>query len=184
MSCHVALTSTKSAHLEKRNRSWNKVVTDIGSKANHGQASVLELLHAHVLLLRISQGSPSVGPVNGSGAVASVGLALELGPVLDALQDTAQKEELGPPLGVSLGDGLDGVGGGDVVGGKGPEEFGKEPADVGQHGRSAVAELGLAQKVDGGPLSQADRVELCAITSERATMVVKMMMKMTTVCAR
>lgn len=129
-----------------------------GGDADHGEAAVLELLHLHLPALVLLLGV-SLEVVDDGLALAGVGLALEGALVLDGFEGAAEDDELGPPLGVGLEDGGHGVGGGDVLGVEGAEGVGEEPADGGEHGGTAVGQLGLAGPLGGDPLGEVEGVE-------------------------
>ena len=121
--------------------------------------SVLKFLQAHVFLGLVVQSGPGVGVVNDSGSFAGVGLSFQFTLVLDGFDGTAENDELGPPLRIGIQDGLDGIRGGDIVAVE-HVELGEDPSNSGEHGRSAVAEFGLAKVFGRSPLGKSSRVEL------------------------
>ena len=123
------------------------------------QTSVLELLQLEALL-RLGIVGPDLEVIHGRFGAAQERLAVELGLVLPRLEHAAEDDELGPPLGIGLEDGIDGVGGGDVLGREGAEELGEDPADGRKHGGAAVGELGAAGPVDGDVVTEAEGIEL------------------------
>lgn len=110
----------------------------VGSKANHGKASILEFLHAHVLFLCGIQFIPLPEPIENGFSLSSEGLAIELLSVLVGLKDSADQKELCPPLGIGLQDGVNGVRGGHIVRLEGAHNLRPEPTHVGKHGGAAV----------------------------------------------
>jgi hypothetical protein len=144
-----------------RNAAGDKVIGNVRGKANHGQASVFQFLHANVHLLLIAELVPLVGPIKHGRSFTNEGLAfVYFGSVLDALEDAAKENELGPPLGISFQYRVDWVGGVHVRGVKSANGFGPEPTHVGQHGRPAVGQFGPAQEIGRGPLRQTNGIEL------------------------
>lgn len=85
----------------------------VGSEASnskHSKTGVLKLLGLQVILCLGIIG-PNLKVVNGRLAASQEGLAIELLLVFPCFEDSADNEELGPPLGISLHDGIDGVSG-------------------------------------------------------------------------
>ena len=140
--------------------SWDEVVGQESSNTDHSKTSILQFFDCHGFLSFGIHFVPLSGPVNTGWAVSGEGFALQFGLVFDAFNDAAKENELGPPLGVGLQNGLDGVRGGHVLAIKGANELGPEPANVGQHGGTAIGEFGLAQKVGRDPLGQAHGIVL------------------------
>lgn len=146
--------------VEEGNRSRNEGGREVSGDSDHGQSCVLEFLHGHIFLLCVRHLGPVARPVEAGLLVdlAREGLAFHLSAVLDSLNDGAEDDELGPPLVVSLEEGLDGVGGLDGSL-EGPVLW-EGPSDNGKHCRSSVGEFGLSEEIDGCPLCQFKRIEL------------------------
>ena len=140
--------------------SRDEVVGDKASNAQHGKTSVLKLLQAHFLLLGVVQLVPLVGPVDDGGSLASVGLAFEFSAVFDSLDGTTENDELCPPLGIGLKDGVNGVGGGDIIAVKSSNKLRPGPSNGGQHSRAAIGELSLSEVLSRSPLRQTNGIEL------------------------
>jgi hypothetical protein len=143
-----------------RDRSRNKVVGDGSSNTNHGQTSVLEFLQAHVLLFLSIHLIPLLGPVNGRRAITREGLAFLFTTVLDGFNGSAKEDELRPPLGISLHNGINRVRGCHVLRVKGTNDLGPEPTDSRQHGGAAIGKFGPAKVIHRSPLRQTDGVKL------------------------
>lgn len=133
--------------------SWNEVVGNKSSNANHCQASVLQFLRGQIFSGFFVSLCPALGPVKGGLLVnlAGEGLALHLTTVLDALDDGTENDELCPPLWIGLEECLDGVGGIDRSI-EGTNDLGEGPADGCQHGRTSVGQFSLTKMIDGCPL--------------------------------
>ena len=103
---------------------------------------------------------PSAGPVDAGFLVdfTGEGLSFDLSAVLDSLNDSAEDNELSPPLVVRLPEGLNRIGGVDRSF-EGPV-LREAPSDGGKHSRSSVGKLGLAEVIDRCPLSQFKGIEL------------------------
>lgn len=135
------------------------MVGNKSSNSNHSKTSILELLNPH-RLLPFGVGGPKLEVVNGWFSLSQEGFAVHLCVVFPGFEDSAKNDELGPPLGIALKDGIDGVSGGDVLGVEDSEDLGEEPSDGGKHGGAAVGEFGSAGPVNGDVVTEAKRVEL------------------------
>mmetsp|Transcript_24690 Transcript_24690/g.69306 ORF Transcript_24690/g.69306 Transcript_24690/m.69306 type:complete len:264 (-) Transcript_24690:85-876(-) len=140
--------------------SWNEVAGCERGNSEHGQTSVLQLLHGHVLLLLVVHLLPVAGPVKGGLLVdlSGEGLAFHLSAVLDSLDDGAEHDELGPPLRIGLEEGVDWVGGVNRSV-EGSELLWEDPSDGGEHGGASVGQFSLSEVVDWRPLGQLEWVE-------------------------
>ena len=136
------------------------------SKSNHGQPSILQLLHLEIIPRRLVR-RPKLEVIHRRIISPKEGLALRFLLVLPSLEDSANQNPLGPPLGIGLEDGIDGVGGCDVLGVEGAEYFGEEPADGGEHGGAAVGKFGATGPVYGDVVAETEGVELCLISWEK-----------------
>lgn len=129
------------------------------SDSNHSKASILELLHPHLLLLG-GICRPKLKIIHSRRAVSQEGLAILLLLEFPSLEDSTDHDPLGPPLRVGLEDGIDGVGGGHILGVEGSEDLGEEPADGGKHGGTAVGEFGSTGPIDWDVVAEAEWVKL------------------------
>ena len=57
-------------------RSGDEVGGHIGSKANHGKASILEFLHTHLLFLFVRQFIPLPEPIDNGFSLSNEGFAV------------------------------------------------------------------------------------------------------------
>lgn len=145
---------------KSRDRSGDDDTGGVSGNTDHGQTGVLEFLHGHVFLLCVGHLGPVVRPVEAGFLVdfTREGLSFHLSAVLDSLNDGAENDELGPPLVVGGPEGFHGIGG--LDGSLEGPDLRKGPSNGGQHSRTSVGELGLAEVVDGCPLGQFERIEL------------------------
>ena len=67
---------------------------------------------------------------------------------------------MGPPLRIGLEDGIDGVGGGHVLGVERSEHLGEEPTNGCKHCRTAIGELGPACPVSWDVVAEVEGIEL------------------------
>jgi hypothetical protein len=88
------------------------------------------------------------------------GFSLELCLVFPRFKDTTENDKLSPPLGIGLKNGIDRVGGGNILGVEGSEHLGPEPANGGKHGGTAIGQLGSTSPVSGDIFTQAEGIEL------------------------
>ena len=130
--------------------------------SDHGKASVLELLHSQAFL-GFGVDGPHFQVVNGRFGTAQEALSLHLLVVFPTLEDTADDDELGPPLRIGLEDGIDGVGGCDILGIEGSEHLREDPPDSSKHGGASVGEFGSTGPVSGNVVTEVKRVELYSI---------------------
>ena len=131
---------------------------DKGSESNHSETAILKLLGAHVVL--ILHALPQIQVVNGRFTLAREGLALQFRIVLDRFNDSTEEDKLGPPLWVGLQNGIDWVGGGNIVGLECSDEGREEPTNCGKHGGATVGKFSLAGVFNRNPFGQVQRVEL------------------------
>lgn len=134
----------------------------VGGKSgnsNHSKTSILELLNPHLLLLG-GFGRPKLEVIDGWLGTSQEGLSFQFTLVFPGFEDTADQDPLGPPLGISLEDGIDGVSGGDVLGVEGSKDLGEDPSDSGKHGGAAVGEFGSAGPISGDVVTEAKGIEL------------------------
>jgi hypothetical protein len=142
-----------------RARSGDEVVGDQSGNTDHCKTTVLQFLRLH-FLLRFGIRRIKLEVIHRRLSTAQEGLSVELRLVFISFEDTTEKDKLGPPLGISLEDGIDGVGGGNVLGVESSEHLGKEPANGGKHGGTAIRELGSACPVGGYIVTEAEGIKL------------------------
>jgi hypothetical protein len=130
------------------------VVRNKSSNSNHGKTSILKFLQLKLLLLG-GIGRPKLKVVNSWLSSSKEGLSLHFLLVLPSLKDTADNDPLGPPLRIGLKNGIDGVGGGNILGVEGSEDSWEEPSDGGKHGRAAIGEFGSAGPVGWDVVAEA-----------------------------
>ena len=143
------------------------MVGDQSSNSDHCKTSILQFLQLH-LLLRFGIRRIKLEVINRRLGTSQEGLSVELCLVFPRFEDTTENDKLGPPLGIGLEDGIDGVGGGNVLGVEGSKHLGKEPANGGKHGGAAIGELGSASPVSGDVVTQAEGIKLsdCGVSKE------------------
>ena len=154
------IQSSRNLVVKKGDRSGEDVGGKVCGDTDHRQAGVLEFLHGHVFSLCVVHLRPVARPVDARLLVdfAREGSSFHLSAVLDSLNDTTDYDELAPPLVVCLKERLDGIGGLNRSL-EGPN-LREGPSDDGEHGRSSVGELSLAEVIDGCPLGQFKRIKL------------------------
>mmetsp|Transcript_5471 Transcript_5471/g.8049 ORF Transcript_5471/g.8049 Transcript_5471/m.8049 type:complete len:211 (+) Transcript_5471:2107-2739(+) len=139
------------------NTSRDEVSRQVRSETNHSKPSILQLLQlqfgATLLIIR-----PQSSPVQYRGFSSSEALSLVSFVEFPCLANSAQEDELGPPLGVGLHDGVDGIGGGDIVAFESSVDLGPEPSNVGKHGRTSVGKLDLTGPFGGNVFGEAKRI--------------------------
>mmetsp|Transcript_25340 Transcript_25340/g.72980 ORF Transcript_25340/g.72980 Transcript_25340/m.72980 type:complete len:207 (+) Transcript_25340:254-874(+) len=143
-----------------RNGSRDKVVSGERSNSDHSKTSILKFLHGNIFSLGSIHLAPLLGPVDGGFLIdlTGVGLPVNFRSVLHGLDGTAEDDELGPPLRISLGEGKDGVRGinGSV---ESSHKLGEQPTNGGQHGRATVGQLSLSKVLNRSPLCQVKGIE-------------------------
>lgn len=131
--------------------SSNNSLSSNTSNSTHGQSSIQKLLHLHIL-----HGGRILGSLVSESKVTGISLSLHCG--LDggngnnSIEQTNEQKELvhgslqKHVVGInSLGDGLEAVGiSGDT------DKVGGDESDDGEHGGTAVTELGLTEEGDEG----------------------------------
>ena len=135
------------------------MVRNKSSNSNHGKTSILKFLGLELSTL-FGVCRPKLKVVHRWLISSKEGLSLHFPLVLPSLKDTADKDPLGPPLRISLKNGIDWVGGGNVCGVEGSEDLWEEPSDSGEHGGAAVGEFSSAGPVSWDVVTKAKRVKL------------------------
>lgn len=113
------------------------MVRNKSGNSNHGKTGILQFLQLKFLLLSGIL-RPKLKVVHSWLSSSKEGLSLHFLLVLPSLEDTADNDPLGPPLRISLKNGIDGISGGNVCGVESSEDSGEEPSDGCEHG-GAVA---------------------------------------------
>ena len=156
---HNAKTQKSLEKVGNRARSRDEVIGDKASNSNHSKTNILKFLRPH-LLLPLCVFWPKLEVIYRWFGTSQEGLSIKLLVVFPVFEDSADDEKLSPPLRIGLKDGIDGVGGGHVLGRKGTEYLGKEPSNGGKHCRTAIGELGPACPVNWDVVTEVERVEL------------------------
>lgn len=137
--------------------SRDEVSRQVRSETNHCKPSILQFLQlqfcASLLIIRPQSGPVQYRNISSSEALSLVGFV-----EFPCLSNSAQDDELGPPLGIGLNNGVDGIGGGDIVAVEGSVDLGPEPSNVGKHGRTGVGKLNLTGPLGGDVFSEAKRI--------------------------
>jgi len=128
------------------------------SDSKHSKTSVLELLKLN-LPAALLIGGVHPHPVDSRLSTSSGRLALELSTVLVRLNDTAEDDELSPPLKISLSDGSDRIIN-RYISLEMSEILGEDVSNGGEHSRASIGELGGASAVSGDPVAEVEGVEL------------------------
>jgi hypothetical protein len=144
------------------------VIGDKSSNTNHGKASILKFLRPQLLLL-LCVSWPKFKVVHRWLGTSQERLSVKFLVVFPTFEDSADDEELGPPLGIGLEDGVDGVGGGHILGVEGSEYLGEEPSNGGKHCRTAIGELGPASPVSRNVVTEVEWVKLMGVVDVNET---------------
>ena len=144
------------------------MVGDQSGNSDHCKTSILKFLQLH-LLLRFGIRRIKLEVIHRRLGTSQEGLSVELCLVFPRFENTAQNDKLSPPLGIGLKDGIDGVGGGNVLGVEGSKHLGPEPANGSKHGGTAIRELSSASPVSGDIVTEAEGIKLsdvCGVSKE------------------